>query len=57
MSQGRVGKLSRATEWDFAFQVQSLVSSRSVDNTCRNVQKEMNAKAGRWGDRYGDSKL
>lgn len=47
MTQERVGKCSRAMEWDFVFHLESLVSDRSVDNTCRNVQKEMNAKAGR----------
>lgn len=47
ISQERVGKLSRAIEWDLVFQMKCLDSDRSMDNTCRNVQKEMNAKAGR----------
>lgn len=45
MSRERVGKLLRAMDWDLVFQMKCLVSDRSVDNTYRNVQKEMNAKA------------
>lgn len=47
MCQERVGKLSRAMEWDLVFQVKSLASDRGMDNTYRNAQEEINADAGR----------
>lgn len=38
MSQERVGKLFRATEWDLVFQMKSLISDRNTDNTCIDRQ-------------------